>query len=224
MPAVQDHRWDILMRFPGFRHEHTLLMCRGASTARDPAFSAIAELAEPRGADEIMTDCLACGRSADAMRTEQRLRLGMRYFSLRRDGRVIAGTWAIRGGERFLDESMLAFDLDMQSASLRDVFVHPAHRGTGAFAELIDAVQSGPLRGIDGLWSFVDPRNAASIRAHERSGFGVRGWSWSWTAWDRVMWRGHRLPLELPCPEYRPDRRLLWLDADARHFRRTHLA
>ncbi len=164
---------------------------------------------------------LPCGRRRSL---RQRREAGLRFFSLRRAGRSIANTWAIRGGERFLDEAMLVFEFGAADACLRDMYVEVGARGAGVFAQFVRALESGPLAGIERIWSCVEANNAASIAAHRRGGFATAGSVTAIALFDRLMLRRSRLPAGLNCRDFAASRRLLWMDARARAFRQAHLA
>ena len=56
------------------------------------------------------------------------------------------------------------------------VYVHPAHRGRGVGAALLDAlIQSTEAAGIWTIQSGIFPENAPSLALHERAGFRVVG-------------------------------------------------
>lgn len=172
----------------------------------------------------VLADCRAIGRQAQAERCALRRRAGLHFFSLRRAGRSIANTWAIRGGERFLDEAMLVFELGANDACLRDMYVDDAERGKRVFGQFVRALEAGPLAGIERLWSCVEAGNAASLFAHRHCSFEAVGDVSTLAFFNRLMLRRWRIPAELHCREFAATRRVLWLDAPARAFRQAHLA
>lgn len=128
----------------------------------------------------------------------------LRYYSLRQRAEAVAGIWLACDALRFLVESMHAFRIGREAACLCDVFVHPDRRGQRVFRDLGDALEAGPFCRPTELWSCVDAAKPASRRAHIGSGFTERGWSAALTICDRVKWRGHDVPRNLPCGAFRP--------------------
>jgi GNAT superfamily N-acetyltransferase len=209
------------MRIPSLRFDRTIVMRRPQLPDADAGRFTVAELA---GEEAIMADCAAVQRGTSLERVRQRSARGLRFFSLREQGRVVANTWLAAGGERFLDEAMLVFELAPDDACLRDVFVNPADRGRGLFARLVATLAAGPLHGRRALWSCVERSNAASIAAHRRAGFVPAGSVLAVDAFGVLLWRRARLPRDLHCREYARSRSLLWMDAGARRFRLDRMA
>lgn len=211
------------MPIPGLLVDTTRLMRRRCGTpvaTQTPA----GEVVEIDDLDALLADCASIGRQTSPERCRLRRRRGLRFFSFRHDGASVANTWLVRGGERFLDEAMLAFELGPDEACLRDMFVRPAARGRGAFASFVLALERGPLAGAASLWSCVEDGNAASIAAHRRAGFESHGKVGAMVLFGHLMLRRGAPPDELPCRAFEPGRRLLWIGARARAFREQHLA
>ncbi|WP_426998089.1 GNAT family N-acetyltransferase [Pseudarthrobacter sp. N5] len=60
----------------------------------------------------------------------------------------------------------------LPSAELSKCYVHPAHHGLGAAAELMRAtLESAASGGAQGVWLGVNSENAKAIRFYEKSGF-----------------------------------------------------
>jgi hypothetical protein len=209
------------MSVPGVLTDRTLLMKRpkGAAAARRSL-----ALAELHAEEAILADCSAVWRETRRERVCQRRARGLRFFSLREAGRVVANTWVADGGERFLDEAMLVFELDPQEACLRDAFVNPADRGRGLFSDFITTLERGPLEHIGAMWSCVEHSNATSVAAHRRAGFTVAGDVLAVTLLGALMWRRAKLPAGLRCREYASRNAFVWLGARARQFRQNRLA
>ena len=70
-----------------------------------------------------------------------------------------------------MDEIGLGFPVGEGDVWMRDIFVAPQSRGTGAFAALLDHVLAGPFSGRRALWSAVYTDNRPSLRAHEKYGY-----------------------------------------------------
>lgn len=208
------------MAVPGLFIDTTVLMRRHCKPDEVGSY----EVVRLHEDDRVLADCRSIGRQAQLDRCIRRRLAGLQFHSLRHGGLSIANTWTIRGGERFLDEAMLAFELGANDACLRDMYVHHDQRGRGVFAQFVRALEAGPLAGIARLWSCVERDNVASIAAHRRAGFEAVGEVSAIALFDRLLLRRSRIPRELNCREFRSSRRLLWLDARARAFRLAHLA
>jgi GNAT superfamily N-acetyltransferase len=206
---------------PGIFVDKTLLMRR---PRRDATPAPALRVAEVDDVDGILAHGRAAGRDATPERVRQRLQHGLRFFSLIEHDTIVANTWALRGGARFLDEAMLVLRLGPDAACLRDVFVRPAERGRGLFRQLVEGLEHGPLSGICDLWSCVEAGNLASIAAHERAAFSIAGEVSTVALFDRLMWRRCSLPDALDCRDYAASRHWLWLGERARGFRRSQLA
>lgn len=64
----------------------------------------------------------------------------------------------------------------LPSAELSKCYVHPAHHGLGAAAELMRAtVERAQRTGSAGVWLGVNSENAKAIRFYEKSGFSKVG-------------------------------------------------
>mgnify|MGYP003387846709 CR=1 FL=1 len=129
---------------------------------------AIIEVTDPKA---ILEHCTAAGRTSEPERVARRLGHGLRFCSLLENGQIVANTWLIRSGARFLDEAMLKFELHSDASCLRDLYVRPESRGQRIFARFIGMLESGPLVGKRELWSCVDADNRASRAAHSHAGF-----------------------------------------------------
>jgi hypothetical protein len=206
---------------PGIFVDKTLLMRRPRSALAPQGACRIVEVDD---VDGILAHGRAVGRDPEVARVRQRLGHGLRFFSLLEGETVVANSWAVRGGARFLDEAMLVFALAPDAACLRDVHVRPADRGRGLFRKLVEGLEHGPLEGIRDLWSCVDAANRASVAAHRRADFATAGEVSTVALFDRLMWRRPSLPDALECCDYDASRRWLWLGARARGFRRQQLA
>jgi GNAT superfamily N-acetyltransferase len=206
---------------PGIFVDKTLLMHR---PRRPEAPQGTCRIVEVDDAGGILAHGRAVGRDVPVERVRQRLRHGLRCFSLLEGDRVVANTWAVRGGVRFLDEAMLVLELGPDAACLRDVQVRPADRGRGLFRQLVERLEQGPLDGIRDLWSCVEAGNRASVAAHRRAAFAIAGEVSTVALFDRLMWRRPSLPDALECRDYDASRHWLWLGAHARGFRRDQLA
>jgi GNAT superfamily N-acetyltransferase len=206
---------------PGIFVDRTLLMRRSRRPAASQGTYRVVELDD---VEAILSHGHATGRDAGAERVQQRRRHGLRFFSLLEGDTVVASTWAVRGGARFLDEAMLVLKLAPDAACLRDVFVRQADRGRGIFRQLVESLEAGPLDGISDLWSCVEAGNRASIAAHRRAAFETAGEVSTVALFDRLMWRRPSLPDALECRDYDASRHWLWLDDRARGFRRSQLA
>jgi hypothetical protein len=206
---------------PGIFVDKTLLMCR---SRRAPAPHGPYRVVEVDDVDGILSHGHAVGRRADVERVGQRRGHGLRFFSLLEGETVVANTWAVRGGARFLDEAMLVFELSPDAACLRDVQVRHADRGRGLFRRLVEGLEHGPLQGIRHLWSCVEAGNRASIAAHRRAQFVPAGQVSTIALFDRLMWRRPTLPDAMECRDYDATRHWLWLDERARAFRRSQMA
>ncbi len=209
------------MTVQGVLLDRTLLLRRRCTSSDTVSHDQIVELSD---VTEILADCSAAGRPAQAARAEQRLRRGLKFCSYRVHGAVVANAWVALGSERFLDEAMLVFGLGPDMACLRDVFVSPQSRGRRIFARLVEAISAGPCHGISLLWSCVEADNQASVKAHRNAGFHVAGRVVALTVADRLMWRRADLPAELECRDFEPERHWIWLGHRAREYRRAHLA
>lgn len=209
------------MSVPGIFVDKTLLMRRSRGAPGPPCGCRVVEVDD---VDGILSHGGAVGRDAEVARVRQRLGHGLRFFSLLEGETVVANTWAVRGGARFLDEAMLVLKLAPDAACLRDVYVRQADRGRGLFRQLVEGLEHGPLDGIRDLWSCVEAGNRASIAAHRRAKFAPAGEVSTVALFDRLMWRRSSLPDALECREYDATRHWLWLDERARGFRRSQMA
>jgi GNAT superfamily N-acetyltransferase len=208
---------------PGIFVDKTLLMRRPRRTGA-AAPQAAFRVVEVDDVEGILSHGHQAGRDSEAERVRQRRRHGLRFFSLLEHDTVVANTWAVRGGARFLDEAMLVLQLAPDAACLRDVFVRPADRGRGIFRQLVESLEHGPLDGISDLWSCVEAGNLASIAAHRRAAFAPAGEVSTVALFDRLMWRRPSLPDALECRDYDASRHWLWMDDRARAFRCSQLA
>jgi ribosomal protein S18 acetylase RimI-like enzyme len=90
---------------------------------------------------------------------------------------VIEAEGSLRGYSLLVNRP--AADPDVSSAltltpsvELSKCYVHPAHHGLGAAAELMhDSLQAAAATGAAGVWLGVNSQNARAIRFYEKSGF-----------------------------------------------------
>ena len=134
---------------------------------------------------------------------------GLWFYALRNGDAILASTWVVPQGERFVDEIGLGFPVGAGDVWMRDIFVARKSRGTGAFRALLDHVLAGPFSGRRASWSAVYADNHSSLRAHEKYGYRL-------AARFEVLVLVRRLLLRLrwPAPpaggsSFQADRRLL---------------
>ena len=144
-------------------------------------------------------------------RVERRQRNGLLFFALQVDGIVVASTWIVTGGQRYIDELGWALALGSDAFWLRDVFVAPAWRGRGVFQAFIAAIARDHVRPCQAVWSDVDWVNAQSMRAHLSAGFEVRSRLRALDFFGRVRFRGAVPSWDLPIREIAPGSRVLVL-------------
>jgi len=119
---------------------------------------------------DVLAINLALGRHFPEERLRTRFERGLRFFALRKGDRVVATTWIIGPGERFIDEAGVGLIVESDALSQRDVFVAPAERGHGLYALMMDAVVARSP-GLRKLWALVEGWNRTSLRAHRRYGY-----------------------------------------------------
>jgi ribosomal protein S18 acetylase RimI-like enzyme len=90
---------------------------------------------------------------------------------------VIDADGALRGysllvARPTLDPDVNAVLSELPCIELSKCYVHPAHHGLGAAAELMHAsIGAAAAAGARGLWLGVNSQNAKAIRFYEKSGF-----------------------------------------------------
>jgi GNAT superfamily N-acetyltransferase len=156
------------------RH-HDLIVFDKALPSSIPQLASSFSLAAHGGfSSEVRAINDAFDRGFSEERLRARFEHGLRLFVLREEGRVVATTWVIREGERFIDEAGAGIAAGNGVLCLRDVFVSASERGKGRFAILLDAVLAR-APGALAVRSVVDRGNRSSRRAHERYGFRPAG-------------------------------------------------
>jgi len=166
----------------------------------------------------------ALGRAVPETWLRRRCDLGQRFFVLRDGDQVLATTFVLAGGERFLDEFAQGLAMPAASFWLRDVYVVPARRGERLFGTLLDAVLARRFPDTRELLSDVRRDDAPSLRAHRRYGFEECGAVESWHLAQRVMWRSSRVPSLRPATDFAPGQRIFATGAAFRHFSESHSA
>lgn len=156
------------------RHHDLIVLERASLPSPKPLAPAFSLHSHEGFSSEVqeVNDAFDRGFSEDRLRA--RFEHGLRFLVLREEGRVVATTWLVRKGERFIDEAGVGIVVGNGVLSLRDVFVAASERGRGRFAILLDAMLAREP-GARALWSVVEHGNRASRRAHERYGFRPAG-------------------------------------------------
>ena len=148
-------------------------------------------------------------RNLPAERARLRFSRGLCLYALEDQGHVLATTWLIRDGERFIDELGIGFRASGNHVWLRDVYVNPEHRGRGHFGQLLNAIRARSGNQIESFSSSVLVNNAASLRAHRKFGF-TRVARYTVVEMLRPFVLRLRWPLHIrPCSVFAPTRRFL---------------
>lgn len=156
------------------RHHDLIVFEKAPLVTVSPPATSFSLAAHEGFSSEVLRLNDAFDRGFSEERLRARFAHGLRFFVLREEGRVVATTWVVREGERFIDEAGLGVVAGNGVLSLRDVFVSASERGKGRFRVLLDAVL-GREPGARAVWSVVDRGNRASRRAHEGYGFRPAG-------------------------------------------------
>lgn len=113
----------------------------------------------------------AIGHRISRNRISQRLEQGLVFYEGRQNEKLVATTWMVMPGTRFIDEIGLHFFVPDRTVWVRDVFVSPRIRGRRIFSHFVDAVLLSHCRNSDFVWSDVACDDEASLQAHAAYGF-----------------------------------------------------
>jgi GNAT superfamily N-acetyltransferase len=153
----------------GVRHSHVLVLrCLLGPAPPPPGGLRLEELGPGDPRIHELAGVFARGLTDAAI--AGRFRHGLRFLALGSPRGPVACTWVIADGERFVEELGMGFTVPADALWLRDLFVAPAERGRGRFAELLDAVRAR-WPGKSALWSDLRHGNRPSLRAHLGYGF-----------------------------------------------------
>ena len=142
-------------------------------------------------------------------RARRRFGRGLCLYALEDQGRVLATTWIIRNGERFIDELGIGLAASGNKVWLRDVYVNPNHRGRGHFGQLLNAIRVASGDQIESFSSVISTDDEPSLRAHLKFGFR-RLASYTILELSRLFVFRLRWPLRpRPCSVLAPSRRFL---------------
>jgi len=166
----------------------------------------------------------AIGHTISRARIGQRLARGLVFYEGRLKEELVATTWMVMPGTRFIDEIGLHLAVSDHSVWIRDVFVSPRVRGRRMFSQFVDAILISHCPNSDLIWSDVACDDAASLRAHAAYGFEQ-------VDVVKVLQVGSALMLRLRMPTrvpvmggFDPEHRILWTGNAYQEYKATWLA
>ena len=176
------------------------------------------------GAEAVAAAYAACGRGVDRPRIEARFKNGLSFYELDDHHGVVATTWILAGGYRYLDELGFLFPLDSQQAWIRDVFVTPRSRGQHVFARFVGTVLRRHYPEVRTVYSDVGFENRPSVRAHTHAGFATQSVLRGVRLSDVAMIRINFPPPQRNVVGYRSNRHFFLLGPAFRRFEYGRIA
>lgn len=156
------------------------------------------------------------GHDTAEERVIQRFQNGLSFIEVHQSGHLVGSAWIVSAPSRYIDEAALSFPLSVNEIWLRDVFVSPGYRGRGIFSGLISQLRIFNESDIRCIWSDVDVSNAASMKAHEKSGFARVGRIRTLVMFDSLIVRLSKVEKYGLLGGIRPDKRIVLLLGEAR--------
>jgi GNAT superfamily N-acetyltransferase len=154
-------------------HAHQIaILLRQAASTNTTRPRRLTEVPVPPSVEAIRLAHAQLGLRLRDDRARRRLDNGLQFLTFAVDAAPVVSTW-IATGARYLDELNWLLPIGSDDLWLRDVFVVPALRGQGLFANLVDRLATRGVQAQRRVWSDVDWDNRASMRAHVAAGFEV---------------------------------------------------
>lgn len=203
-------------------YEEILIMSRAVDPAATAGPIDVREYQE----DAVQVEHLygAIGHRTSIQRITQRFSQRLRFYEGRRNGELVATTWMVMPGSRFVDEIGLHLVVPAESIWIRDIFVKPQARGQGVFGAFVSAIQFYFHPHCRAVWSDVSLEDRSSLRAHVATGFKKRALLKFLHLGNRLMWRIAVPRLVEYAGGFKPDRRGLVTGKPFREYQSVWLA